>query len=143
MVKFYKSEGIFLQFTVCTVIKRLKKEGSFMKKILMLLTAMALVFLPPALLSAQMCTPGQCMVEPGLRNNMGAMSAMMGDMHQMLQSGKLTPAQQQYILEMMNQMSGIMKDMGSPEGLQKQDQIQQQLQQMQKGLQDMKAQLSK
>jgi hypothetical protein len=143
MAKFYKSEGIFIQFTVCTVIKSLKQEGSFMRRVSMLLTAMALVFLPPALLSAQMCTPGQCMVEPGLRNNMGAMSAMMGDMHQMLQSGKLTPAQQQHILEMMNQMSGIMKDMGSPEGLQKQDQIQQQLQQMQKGLQDMKAQLSK
>jgi soluble cytochrome b562 len=114
-----------------------------MKRIFMLLAAAFLVFLPPALLSAQMCTPGQCMVEPGFRKNMGTISAMMGDMHQMLQSGKLTPAQQKHILEMMNQMSGIMKNMGSLEAPQKEAQIQQQLQQMQKGLQDMKAQLSK
>ena len=109
----------------------------------MLLAAAVLVFSTPALLSAQMCSPGQCMVKPGLRNNVGLMSAMMGDMHQMVRSGKLTPAQQQRMLGMMNQMSGMMKDMCSPEEPQKEAQIQQQLQQMQKGLQDMKAQLSK
>ncbi len=114
-----------------------------MRKISMLLVAATLVVFAPALLSAQLCTPGQCMVQPGLRNNLGMMSAMMGDMHQMLQSGKLNPAQQKGMLEMMNQMSGIMQDMGSPEGLQKQAQIQEQLQQLQKGLQDLKAQLSK
>jgi hypothetical protein len=143
MAKFYKSEVIFLQFTVCTVIKSLEQEGSLMRRVSMLLTAMALVFLPPALLSAQMCSPGQCMVEPGLRNNMGMISAMMGDMHLMLQSGKLTPAQQKHMLAMMNQMSGIMKDMGSPQEPQKEAQIQQQLQQLHKGLEEMKAQLSK
>jgi hypothetical protein len=114
-----------------------------MRKISMLLIAAALVCVTPAFLSAQLCSPGQCMVQPDLRNNMGTMSAMMGDMHQMLQSGKLTPAQQKHMLEMMNQMSGIMQDMGSPEGPQKQAQLQQQLQQLQKGLQDLKAQLSK
>jgi hypothetical protein len=44
---------------------------------------------------------------------------------------------------MMNQMSGIMKDMGSPQEPQKEAQIQQQLQQLHKGLEEMKAQLSK
>jgi hypothetical protein len=114
-----------------------------MRNITILLVVAVLVMLPPALLSAQVCSPGECMVEPGFRNNMGTMSAMMGDMHQMLQSGKMTPAQQKHMLAMMNQMSGIMKDMGSPEVLQKQAQVQQQLQQLQKGLQEMKAQLSK
>jgi hypothetical protein len=114
-----------------------------MRKISMLLVATTLVCCAPALLSAQMCTPGQCMVEPGVRNNLGMMSAMVGDMHQMLQSGKLNPAQQKHMLKMMEHMSGIMKDMGSPEGPQKEVQLQQQLQQLQKELQDLKTQISK
>jgi hypothetical protein len=114
-----------------------------MRRVSILVAIVALVFFTPALLTAQMCTPGQCMIDPGLRNDMGVMSRMMGDMHQMLQSGKLTPAQQQHMLGMMNQMSGIMRDMGSPEGPQKQAQLQEQLQQLQKGLEAMKAQMGK
>jgi hypothetical protein len=109
----------------------------------MLLVAVVLVSCTPAFLAAQMCGPGQCMVEPGLRNNMGIMSAMVGDMNQMLQSGKLTPAQQKHMLEMMNQMSGIMRNMCGPQGPQNQAQLQAQLQQMQKGLEEMKAQIKK
>ena len=115
-----------------------------MRKVVMFLAAAVLICSAPALLSAQMCIPGQqCMVEPGLRNCMGMMSAMMGDMHQMLHSGRLTPVQQKHMLVLMDQMSGIMKDMGSPEEPQKETQIKQQLQQLQKELGEMKAQLGK
>jgi hypothetical protein len=114
-----------------------------MRKILMLVVAAGLVCCAPAFLAAQLCTPGQCMVKPGIRNSMGTMSAMMGDMHQMLQSGKLNPAQQKHMLEMMNQMSGIMKDMGSPGAPQKEAELQQQLQQLQQKLEDLKTQISK
>jgi hypothetical protein len=114
-----------------------------MRKILMLVVASGLVCLAPAFLSAQLCSPGECMVRPNVRNDMGTMSAMMGDMHQMLQSGKLNPEQQKHMLKMMDQMSGIMKDMGSPEGLQKEAMLQQQLQQLKKDLQDLKTQISK
>jgi hypothetical protein len=110
-----------------------------MKKLAMLLAAAALVSFTPVFLAAQMCGPGQCMVEPGMRNNMGLMSGMMGDMNQMLQSGKMTPAQQKHLLEMMNQMSGIMNDMGSTQAPQMQAQLQQRLQQLQKTLQELKA----
>jgi hypothetical protein len=113
-----------------------------MKKISLLLIAAALVGFAPALLSAQVCGPGQCMVEPGLRNNMSKMSAMMGDIDQMLKSGKLNPAQQKHMLEMMSRMSGIMQDMGSPGGPQNEAQVQEQLQQLQDKLQDLKAQIS-
>jgi hypothetical protein len=114
-----------------------------MRKILMLVAAASLVCCAPAFLSAQLCGPGECMVKPDVRKNMGTMSAMMGDMHQMLQSGKLTPEQQNHMLEMMDQMSGIMKDMGSPEGAQKEAMLDQQLQQLQQKLQDLKTQISK
>lgn len=114
-----------------------------MRKMAMLLAAAAVVAFTPAFSGAQMCGPGQCMVEPGMRNNMGLMSGMMGDMNQMLQSGKMTPAQQKHLLEMMNQMSGIMRNMCGPQGPQNQAQLQAQLQQMQKGLEEMKAQIKK
>ena len=114
-----------------------------MRKISMLVVAAVLVCCAPALLSAQLCSPGECMVKPGVRNNMGMMSAMMGDMNQMLHSGKLTPAQQKQMLKMMDQMSGIMKDMGSTEGPPKEAQLQEQLQQLQKNVEDLKTQISK
>jgi hypothetical protein len=114
-----------------------------MRKITMLLVAVAFVYFTPTFLAAQMCGPGQCMIEPGMRNNMGMMSAMVGDMHQMLQSGKLSPAQQKHMLAMMKQMSGIMQNMCSLQGPQMQAQLQQQLLQLQKGLEDMKAQMKK
>jgi hypothetical protein len=114
-----------------------------MRKISMLVVAAGLVCCVPAFVAAQLCGPGQCMVKPGLRNNMGALSAMMGDMHQMLQSGKLNPEQQKHMLEMMNQMSGVMKDMGSPEAPQKEAMLQEQLQQLQQKLEDLKTQISK
>ncbi len=114
-----------------------------MRKRTMLLVAMAFIYFTPTFLAAQMCGPGQCMIEPGMRNNMGIMSAMMGDMQQMVQSGKLTPVQQQHMLEMMNQMSGIMRNMCGYQGSQNQAQLQQQLQQLQMGLEEMKAQIKK
>jgi hypothetical protein len=114
-----------------------------MRKISILLVAAALVCFAPAFVSAQLCSPGECMVNPGVRNNMGTMSTMMADMHQMLKSGKLNSTQQTHMLKMMDQMSGIMKDMGSPEGPQKEAMLQQQLQQLQKELHDLKTQVSK
>ena len=113
-----------------------------MKKISLLLIAAALVGFAPAFGSAQVCSPGQCMVEPGLRNNMGKMSAMLGDIDQMMKSGKLDPAQQKHMLEMMSRMSGIMQDMGKPGGPQQEAQVQEQLQQLQEKLQDLKAKIN-
>jgi hypothetical protein len=114
-----------------------------MRKISMLLVAAGLVCFAPALASAQLCSPGECMVKPAVRNNMGTMSAMMADIHQMLQSGKLNQAQQKHLLEMMNQMSGVMQGMSNPGGPEKEAQLQQELQQLQKKLQDLKVQISK
>ena len=39
----------------------------------------------------QHMAPGQHMMGPGMRNNMGTMSGMLAEMHQMMQSGQLTP----------------------------------------------------
>ena len=113
-----------------------------MRRISMLLLAAGLVCFAPAFLSAQLCSPGQCMVEPGVRKNMGTMSTMMADMDQMQKSGKLNPAQQKRMLEMMNQMSGIMEHLCCPGEPQQKAQLQQQLQQLQQKLQDLKAQIS-
>ncbi len=114
-----------------------------MRKISICVAAAVLVCCAPAFLCAQLCSPGQCMVKPDLRNNMGTLSAMMSDIHQMLQSGKLNPEQQKHMLEMMDQMSGIMKDMGSPEASQKEARLEQQLQQLQQKLEDLKTQVNK
>ncbi len=114
-----------------------------MKLVTIFFTSVALFFFTPAFIAAQMCSPGQCMMEPDLRSNMGMISGMMEDMHQLLQSGKLTPAQQKHMLEMMDKMGDIMRDMAGPEGLQKQAQLKQLLLQLQKELQEIKTQMSK
>jgi len=124
-----------------------------MKKVLMSLTTAILTFVIAGPLAAQMhggtgqhmmgpgqhgYHSGQHMMGPGMRDNLGTMSGMMGDMHQMLHSGQLTPEQQRQMLEMMNQMGGIMQQMGGPQGTQMEAQHRQQLQQLQKQLRDMK-----
>lgn len=115
-----------------------------MRRVSVLLVSVALVLFIPAFLAAQMHGgSGQHMMGPGMMNNLGMMSGMMGDMHQMLQSGQMTPEQQQQMLGMMNQMGGMMQQMCGPQGAQMQGQHQQQLQQMQKRLQEMKGQMKK
>jgi hypothetical protein len=47
---------------------------------------------------------------------MGNMSGMMGDMGQMMGSGKMTPEEMQNMSKMMGDMSGMMKQMSERMG---------------------------
>jgi len=137
-----------------------------MKKFTLLMLILVFVLAIPALAAAQMhggsgqhmgtgqhmgsgqyggqhMGTGQHMMGPGMRNNFGMMSNMMGDMHQMLQSGRLTPEQEQQMLGWMDQMGGMMQQWRGPQGAQLEAQHRQQLQQMQQNLQQMKNQVQK
>jgi hypothetical protein len=127
-----------------------------MKKFALLMLILVFVLAIPGLTAAQMhggsgqhmgtgqyMGSGQHMMGPGMRNNFGTMSHMMGDMHQMLQSGRLTPEQEQQMLEWMDQMGGMMQQWRGPQGAQLEAQHRQQLQQMQQNLQRMKNQIQK
>ena len=113
-----------------------------MKRLAVFLVTVSLVFLTPAFLAAQMHGgSGQHMMGSGTTENMGMMNGMMGEMHQMMQSGRMTPAQQKQMQEMMGQPGGVMQQMGGPQGATMQTQHHQQLMQMQKQLQEMKSQM--
>ncbi|MEJ2069953.1 MAG: hypothetical protein P8X65_06345 [Syntrophobacterales bacterium] len=127
-----------------------------MKKVGMFLLTAVLVLAIPALVAAQMhggqgqrgqgqhmMGQYQYMMGPGMTNNFGMMSGIMGEMHQMMQSGQLTPGQQQQMLKWMNQMGGMMQQWGGPQGAQLQAQHQQQLRQMQQQLQQMRGQMQR
>jgi hypothetical protein len=115
-----------------------------MKRVAMFLLTVVLVLALPALGVAQMHGgQGQHMMGPGMTNNFGMMSGIMGEMHQMMQSGQLTPEQQQQMLKWMNQMGGMMQQWGGPQGAQLQAQHQQQLRQMQQQLQQMRGQMQR
>jgi len=113
-----------------------------MKKVSMLLVIVALVFCIPAFSAAQMQGgSGQHMMKGStMGNNMGMMSQMMADMHEMMESGKMTPAQHKQMMQMMHQMGSLMQQMGGPQGAKMQAQHQEQLQKMQKQVQEMKGQ---
>ena len=115
-----------------------------MGRIPRLLVTVILVLFTPAFLAAQMHGgAGHYMMHPGMRDNMGMMSEMMSDMHGMLQSGQMTPEQQQQMLEMMSQMGGIMQDMEGSQGTQMEAQYQQQLNEIHKRLQDLKGRMNR
>jgi hypothetical protein len=52
----------------------------------------------------------------GMGHMMGNMSGMMGDMGQMMESGKMTPEQMSEMSKMMGDMSGMMKQMSERMG---------------------------
>jgi len=110
------------------------------RKILIIAVAALLAF--PGVLMAQM-HGGQYMMGPGMMNNMGMMYNMMGEMHQMMGAYNMTPAQQQEMLQYMNQMGGIMQKFHGNMTPQMEQQYSQQLKQMQQRLQQMKGQLKK
>lgn len=135
-----------------------------MKKLGMLLLSLALISALAGFAAAQMhgrsgqhmgtgqhhmapgqhhMAPGHHMMGPGMRTNFGMMSGMMDDMHQMMQSGRLNPEQEQQMLEWMDQMGGMMQQWHGPQGAQLEAQHRQQLQQMQQNLQHMKNQVQK
>ncbi len=114
-----------------------------MKKGCIFIIIVTLALAVPGLLAAQMHRGSgqQQMMGPGMMHNMDMMSGIMSDMHQMMQSGQMTPEQQQQMLQMMNQMGGMMQQMGGPQGTQMQGQHQQQLREMQQRLNEMKKQM--
>ncbi|MEJ2673141.1 MAG: hypothetical protein P8168_13270 [Deltaproteobacteria bacterium] len=84
---------------------------------------------------------GQYMMGPGMQHNLGMMSGMMREMHQMMGYGNWTPAQQREMLQMMNQMGTLMQQMGGPQNPQMQMQHRQQLERMQRRLNNLKSQM--
>jgi hypothetical protein len=113
-----------------------------MKRTILIIAAAALLACPGVVM-AQMHGGGQYMMGPGMMNNMGMMYNMMGEMHQMMGTYNMTPAQQQEMLQYMNQMGGIMQKFHGNVTPQMMQQYNQQLKQMQQRLQQMKGQLKK
>ena len=80
---------------------------------------------------------GHGMMSQGLMDNMGMMTHMMGQMHEMVAQGKMTPEQHQQMLDMMGQMGQMLQQMRSPQSPQGEQQQKQQLQEMQQRLNSM------
>ena len=51
-----------------------------------------------------------------MRANMGLMAEITGKMQQMLSTGRMNPERQKHVLNMMKQMSHMMKEMAVPHG---------------------------
>ncbi|MDP3181480.1 MAG: hypothetical protein Q8M54_01530, partial [Desulfobaccales bacterium] len=54
---------------------------------------------------------GQGMMDQGMAGNLGIMSNMMRDMQQMMGQGQMSPEHQRQMLDLMNQMGGMMQEM--------------------------------
>jgi hypothetical protein len=84
--------------------------------------------------------PGQQpLLGQGKANNMGTMSQMMNDMHQMMMQGQMPDEHQKQMMEMMNQMGQMMQQMSGPHNPQMEQQHGRQLSEMQKRLHGMKS----
>jgi hypothetical protein len=81
---------------------------------------------------------GQHMMNQGMMDNMGMMSNLMGQMHQMMRQGNLNPQQQREMLDMMNRLGGMMQEMSRPETEATQARQHHRLEQMQRRLERMK-----
>jgi hypothetical protein len=86
---------------------------------------------------------GPGMMGPGMRNNVGVMTDIMRDMHQILGYQNLTPAQQQQMLQMMQQMGDLMQQMQGPASPQMEQQQGLELQELQHRLQRMNGQMQR
>ena len=69
-----------------------------------------------------------------MQANMGMMADITAKLYQMMSKGHMSPHQRQQSLEMMNQMSRIMKEMSVPHGEQVKQRHQRELQDMRKKL---------
>jgi hypothetical protein len=105
-----------------------------MKRITVVLLLVAFL-LTPGILAAQMQGGGMGQqMKTQMHANMGMMADMMGKMYEMMNKGKATSEQWQEMMDIMGQMVQMMKEMSVPHGGQMQEQHQQQLQKMSKGI---------
>jgi hypothetical protein len=105
-----------------------------MKRITVFVVLVAFL-LAPGILAAQMQRGGKGQqMKTQMHANMGMMADMMGKMYEMMNKGKATSEQWQEMMDIMEQMIKMMKEMSVPHGGQMQEQHQQQLQEMNKSL---------
>jgi len=82
---------------------------------------------------------GQGMSQCGMEN-MDMMNSMMGEMHQMMGQGHMTPEQHKQMQDMMNRMDRMKQQMAGPQNPQVEQQQRQQLQEMRQRLNTIKKQ---
>ena len=105
-----------------------------MKRIMVVVLLVAL-FLAPGILAAQMQGGGKGQqMKTQMHANMGMMADMMAKIYEMMNKGNATSEQWQEMMDIMEQMIQMMKDMSVPHGGQMQEQHQKQLQDMNKSL---------
>jgi len=105
-----------------------------MKRITVLVVLVAFL-LAPGIIAAQMHVGGKGQqMKTQMHANMGMMADMMGKIYEMMNKGKATSEQWQEMMDIMDQMIQMMKEMSVPHGGQMQEQHQTQLQEMNKRL---------
>ena len=105
-----------------------------MRRITVVVVLVALL-LAPGILAAQMQGGGKGQqMRTQMHANMGMMADMMAKMYEMMNRGKATSEQWQEMMDIMEQMIQMMKEMSVPHGGQMQEQHQTQLQEMSKRL---------
>jgi len=105
-----------------------------MKRITVVVVLVALL-LAPGILAAQMQGGGKGQqMKTQMHANMGMMADMMAKMYEMMNKGKATSEQWQDMMDIMEQMIQMMREMSVPHGGQMQEQHQRQLQKMNKSL---------
>jgi len=105
-----------------------------MKRITVVVVLVALL-LAPGILAAQMQGGGKGQqMKTQMHANMGMMADMMAKMYEMMNKGKATSEQWQDMMDIMEQMIQMMKEMSVPHGGQMREQHQRQLQEMNKSL---------
>jgi hypothetical protein len=121
-----------LPFTVKP--KELDHLEELMKRIMVVVLLVAL-FLAPGILAAQMQGGGKGQqMKTQMHANMGTMADMMAKIYEMMNKGNATSEQWQEMMNIMEQMIQMMKEMSVPHGGQMQEQHQKQLQDMNKSL---------
>ena len=105
-----------------------------MKRITVVVVLVALL-LAPGILAAQMQGGGKGQqMRTQMHASMGMMADMMAKMYEMMNKGKATSEQWQDMMDIMEQMIQMMREMSVPHGGQMQEQHQRQLQKMNKSL---------
>ena len=105
-----------------------------MKRITVVVVLVALL-LAPGILAAQMQGGGKGQqMRTQMHANMGMMADMMAKMYEMMNKGKATSEQWQDMMDIMEQMIQMMREMSVPHGGQMQEQHQRQLQKMNESL---------
>ena len=105
-----------------------------MKRITVVVVLVALL-LAPGILAAQMQGGGKGQqMKTQMHANAGMMADMMAKMYEMMNKGKATSEQWQDMMDIMEQMIQMMREMSVPHGGQMQEQHQRQLQKMNKSL---------